>query len=86
MGVEQYWRQRLKAHRAYLSACEQHKRMVEEMIKGGISIPDGSFAIAKARRAESAALSEYRRLVGIYKRAVLGQDVPLGDNDAKPLF
>lgn len=82
---EGYWRiQMTEAQRAYLSACDQHQRMVEEMIQNGIPFQDGSFAITKARRAESAALSEYRRVFGIYKKVVSGEDGPPPDREEKP--
>lgn len=71
------WRKRVKdARSVYLQACEQHRRMNQELGHGAIPFQDGSFAIAKARRAEASALSEYRRAVAIYKSVLTGKNPP----------
>jgi hypothetical protein len=54
--------------------------MAGELRHGAIPIQDGSFAIAKARRAESATLSEYHRVMAIYKKVLMGEAPPL-DHD-----
>jgi hypothetical protein len=78
----EHWRRRVREARSvYLNASQQHKRMTEELGHSAIPFHDGSFAIAKARRAEAAALSEYHRLMAIYKNVVLGETSPLGHDE-----
>jgi hypothetical protein len=78
----EHWRRRVKQARSlYLQASEQRNRMMVELGHSAIPFQDGSFAIAKARRAEAAALSEYHRIMAIYKNALAGETSPLDEDE-----
>jgi hypothetical protein len=70
-----------EARSLYLQASEQHNRMMVELGQSAIPFHDGSFAITKARRAESAALSECHRVMAIYKKVLRGETSPLDQNE-----
>jgi hypothetical protein len=65
-----------EARSVYFQSFGQHKRMMEELGHSEIPFQDGSFAIAKARRAEATALSEYRRVLALYKNVLMGEKPP----------
>ena len=81
---EAYWRQRMKdARTVYLHAKAQDVGMMEELKGGFIAPADGSFAVAKARRAEALALYDLDRIMRLWADLVARGIMPPPDEDEK---
>lgn len=85
--LEKFWLFRVKdAQTHYQQAAEQRQRMVEELNQKLISYTDGSFAIARARRAESTALADWGRVLSIYTDLLVKGKIPPPEDGDQPYF
>jgi len=80
--LEALWRFRLRqAHRYHGDAIEHHRVMADELSKRSSAEPDGSFAVAKAMRAEAWARHELNRITHIYSDLLVRRIMPPQDDD-----
>jgi hypothetical protein len=80
--LEALWQAKVqRAHARYRQTSTQLSRMTDELKRRPIEEPDGSFAVAKARRAEAAALYELSRTVLVYANLVFRGEIPSPDDD-----
>ena len=85
--LEEFWLFRVRDARThYQQAAEQRQRMVEELNQKLIPYTDGSFAIARARRAESTALADWGRVLSIYTDLLFKGKVPPPEDGDRPYF
>ena len=85
--LEAYWYGRVRqAHRRYLDALERHSAMADEMSRRSTREPDGSFVVAKARRAEAWARHEFARVTNIYSDLVARGIMPPKDADEELIW
>ena len=85
--IEAEWLKRLEdAHAHYSHAVEYHQRMVEELDQWLTEDVDGSFAVAKAKRAMALALNEVVRCQEILVDLVLRKNMPPQDVDDEKLL
>jgi hypothetical protein len=85
--LEEFWLFRVRdAHTHYQQAAEQRQRMVKELNQKLIPYADGSFAIARARRAESTALADCGRVLSIYTDLLVKGKVPPPKDGDRPYF
>jgi hypothetical protein len=85
--IEQEWFARVREAQAnYKQAVEQNQRMVDESDQALIESADGSFAVAKARRAMALALNEVVRCQQVLEKLVLCQEMPPPDDDERLLI
>ena len=83
--LEERWRAKLRESRdRYYDLAGQCSQLCEEVKDGMVPYPDGSFALARARRATSTALSEYRRVAEIYAKLVVSGNIPEPDDNELP--
>jgi len=77
--LEQVWRTRLNESRTrYDLSVTQCRKVVEEQNQFPMPAPDGSFAVRKALTQESAARSEYMRVLRIFTDLVVQGKIPDG--------
>jgi len=85
--LEAHWQVRVRqAQRRYLEAVERHSAMADELARRSPVEPDGSFAVAKARRAEAWARHELARATHIYSDLVVRRIQPPQDDDDADLM
>jgi hypothetical protein len=85
--LEEFWLFRVRDARThYQQAAEQRQRMVEELNQKLIPYTDGSFAIARARRAESTALADWGRVLSIYTDLLVKGKIPPPEDGDRPYF
>jgi len=71
------WRAKLMASRhRYFELAGQCSRLSDAVKDRAVPYPDGAFALSRARRAASTALSEYRRLEKEYAELVVSGTIP----------
>jgi|SRR5215472_17102867 len=79
--LEAYWRARVRqAHRRYRDAVERNGRTADELGQRSSEEPNGSFAVAKAMRAEAWARRELVRVTHIYSDLVVRHITPPPDD------
>lgn len=80
--LERAWFDKVKdAAAVYRRAAEQHRQFASEC-SGDLSWRiDGSYLIARARRAESTALAQYRRVLRIYTDLLIKRRAPASLDD-----
>jgi DNA-binding CsgD family transcriptional regulator len=77
LTTEQEWREHLNDARSRLqSASERSREAWRQLQSRDLPSPDGSFGYQKALRAESLALAEYRRILGLYTDLVVHGKLP----------
>ena len=85
--LEEFWLFKVRDARThYQKAAEQRQRMVEELNQKLIPYTDGSFAIARARRAESTALADWARVLSIYTDLLVKGKIPPTEDGDWPYF
>ena len=73
--LEEIWRGRLeKAHRRYSASNKAYRRLLRRPLVGLPLSPDSG--LARARKAESAALAEFRRVLQIFRELTVHNELP----------
>jgi len=76
------WHIRTQRARAnYFNASERRHRLAEELRLHPVPYHDGGFVVERARRAESLALAQYRRVLQIYELVIRGENPPVEDEN-----
>jgi hypothetical protein len=76
-ALEDLWRGRLQAALRRYHTAKASALAARVQHAGGLTpVPDGDFALAQALRAETAALSEYKRILIIFNELVLSAKMP----------
>lgn len=80
--LEALWLSKLQhAHTQYQQAAEQRRRMARELKQTLGPRSDGEFALANARKTESAALSAYKYTILSYKALAVNEIPPPDDEE-----
>ncbi|HKE24664.1 MAG TPA: hypothetical protein VKB88_20020 [Bryobacteraceae bacterium] len=75
--LEDLWRTKMQAaHERYREAAVQSQSVMRKQQEGLLIGADGFHAAQKALREESAALSEYRRVLNIFTELLVGGRLP----------
>jgi hypothetical protein len=77
LELEELWKTRVRqAEQDYLRAKAESAKALEEQARGRISSPDGHYGLIHALRMETAAVSEYTRVLRIFNDFILHGTVP----------
>jgi hypothetical protein len=75
--LEEKWRLAVqRARQNYITAVNEFCQALED--RGTMAFPDSSLSVSKARTKETAALSEYRRVLEVFSQ-LLGGTIPQED-------
>ena len=76
-ALEQLWRDRVNDVKLRLDFARSYAKEVREDVhRGAVPSPDGSFAYQRALRMETLALAEYVRVMRIFSALVLEGKIP----------